>query len=232
MECDPAARRCRRVTPRLIVLSLLLTGCQSPEVLASFHVDDYGRERNPRTSEASAVDIAWLPPTVSRHAAHFVAAGREHGVDPEMLAIVSLVESGGWIKARSPSGARGLMQVMPATASVIARDRALSDHDHDKLYDPPYNIDFGAWYLASQLARFGTDDGDASVELAAAAYNGGPGRLSRHLEGEAELSDQTLRYKHWVRAMWTERRREASETFETWRRAGGERLLDKARNEL
>ncbi len=209
----------------------LLAGCRSPEVLESLGAGDDPRGGDPRTHQADALDIAWLPPTVHRHAEHFIAAGRAHGVDPEMLAIVALVESGGWIRARSPSGARGLMQVMPATANVIARDRGLSDHDHDRLFEAPYNVDFGAWYLAAQLARFGTADGDESVELAAAAYNGGPGRLARHLDGQAELSDQTRRYKHWVRAMWTERRRDRSETFEAWRRAGGDRLLAKARDE-
>jgi membrane-bound lytic murein transglycosylase MltF len=178
------------------------------------------------------VSIDWLPLSVARYEALFVEAGRQHGVDPEMLAIVALVESGGWSNAKSPSGAQGLMQIMPRTGASIADERGLSDHETALLLDPAYNIDLGAYYLARQLQRFGTADDAESVELAAAAYNGGPGRLRRHLDAEANLSDETIRYKHWVRSMWEERHGNASVTFDKWREVGGWRLLKKAEAEL
>jgi beta-lactamase regulating signal transducer with metallopeptidase domain len=177
-------------------------------------------------------DIPWLPPSVARFEPLFLDAARRHGVDPEMLAIVTLVESGGWAEARSKSGARGLMQIMPATGETIAKERGLSDHDADKLSDPAYNIDFGAYYLARQLQRFATEDADDSVERAAAAYNGGPNRLERHLAGEADLSDETTRYKRWVRNMWAERDASASATLKEWLDAGGSRLVARGADEM
>jgi soluble lytic murein transglycosylase-like protein len=178
------------------------------------------------------LSIAWLPAPMARFATLLVEAGRRHGVDPETLAIVALVESGGWAAARSPSGARGLMQVMPATGRAIAAERGIDDHATKKLLEPAYNVDFGSWYLGQQLMRFGTGDAVESVERAAAAYNGGPGRLRRHLDDGASLSDETLRYRGWVGQMWQERRGHRSKTFETWREAGGWRLLAKAEREM
>ena len=68
------------------------------------------------------------------------------------------VESAGNTAAVSPKGARGLAQLMPATASALGVDIA----------DPLQNLDGGARYLVAQLARFG------DVSLALAAYNAGP----------------------------------------------------------
>jgi len=175
-----------------------------------------------------SVDIAWLPPSVAQHEALLVEAGSHHQIDPELLAIVTLVESGGYPGARSPSGARGLMQIMPATGRAIAGERSLDDYQHDALYGPNYNIDFGAWYLAKQLRDFATGDAGDSVERAAAAYNGGPGRLRRHLEGDGGLSDETRRYRSWVRRMWEQRRTRRSTAYQQWYDAGGERLVARA----
>jgi len=151
-----------------------------------------------------------------------------HRVDAELLAVVMVVESGGSPTAISPAGAVGLMQVMPATGKDIARLRGIKGYHEGWLTDPNTNIDFGAWYLAKQLANFGGPDPAYSVELAAAAYNGGPGRLRRHLRGQADLSNETSRYKRWVRGMWLERRHADSPTYRAWSRAGGRRLVARA----
>jgi len=178
------------------------------------------------------LEIAWLPPSVARFRPLFVEAAKRHGVDPNFLAIIAVVESGGWSQAKSRSGARGLMQIMPATGAIIADERGLAAHDADKLFDPAYNIDFGAWYLARQLGRFATDDAAESVERAAAAYNGGPTRLRRHLDGEAELSGETTRYKQWVKTMWQDRQLGASNAYRAWLAAGGYRLVAKGTAEM
>lgn len=183
-------------------------------------------------ARALGVKIAWLPMSVARFEPAFVGAARLHGVDPEMLAIVTLVESGGWIGARSPSGARGLMQIMPRTGQAIADERGLKDHGSDKLGDAGYNIDFGAWYFARMLERFATEDVAETILRAASAYNGGPTLLARHLEGRAQLSEQTKRYRHWVGSMWSERRAAVSPTFDEWLAAGGERLVARAMEEM
>lgn len=189
------------------------------------------RERRPTEGErarqphAQDVTIPWLPATVARHRDIFRTAAEAHALDPELLAIVTLVESGGWTKARSPSGARGLMQIMPATARHIAETRG-QRYDAADLEDPEHNVDLGAWYFARQLADF------ASIELAAAAYNAGPGALRLHLEEQNPLSPQTQRYQTWILGMWDERGNKTSPTLNAWIRAGGDRLLARAQAEM
>jgi soluble lytic murein transglycosylase-like protein len=163
-----------------------------------------------------------------------VDAGTRHGVDPELLAIVVLVESGGNPAARSGAGARGLMQVMPATAMDIAVRRGITGFAVDELSDPARNIDFGAWYLAEQLHAFGrADDPDwvVSISRAAAAYNGGPGSVQRWLNG-GNLPAEAERYRGYVSGLWAERRAADSPALNRWLQAGGSRLVAAARAEM
>jgi beta-lactamase regulating signal transducer with metallopeptidase domain len=158
-----------------------------------------------RLGISQGLSIAWLPEQVAGFETEIVTAAQRHGVDPDLLAIVVLVESRGDPQARSPIGARGLMQVMPQTAAAIAAERGL-EHSDDELDDPTYNLDLGAWYLARQLEEFGTDrPTEEAIDLAAAAYNAGPNRVRKALRGEAELSDETQRYRSIVAALWSER---------------------------
>jgi hypothetical protein len=91
------------------------------------------------------------------------AAGR-HGVDASLLAAVASQESGFDSQAVSPAGAQGLMQFMPATAAGLGVNAL----------DPTSAIDGAARYLSSLTKQFG------STELALAAYNAGPGTVSRY----------------------------------------------------
>ena len=177
-----------------------------------------------------SIEIAWLPATVRRWGPQLIAAGQRHKVDPALLAIVMLVESGGDPNARSGAGATGLMQVMPATARGIAAERGISDFSVDQLYEPDVSIDFGAWYLAQQLRSFGRiDDPDwhQSVKNAAVAYNGGPGNAQRYVKGSS-VPAETRRYVEWVGGMWADREQGQSTTFERWWAAGGSRLVTAA----
>ena len=172
--------------------------------------------------------IAWLPPSVTRFARHIDEASFRHGVDANLIAIVMLVESGGNPYAISPAGAVGLMQIMPATGRDIALRRGIQHHSDVRLYDPAYNIDLAAWYLARQLERFWNGDADKTVDLAAGAYNGGPARIAR---GE-KLPTETRQYMHWVGGMWRERHDVRSPTLGHWLHAGGARLIANANNPL
>jgi soluble lytic murein transglycosylase-like protein len=153
----------------------------------------------------------WMPESVGQWAPLFEEAAERHGVDPALLSIVTLVESRGNPEAVSSWGAVGLMQIMPRTAEKIAQTRGITTFD---LADPATNIDLGAWYLARQIEAFG--DGrlsDATIKLAATAYNGGPKRLRRHLDQGAELSDESVHYSDLVRALWRDREKARSEAF-------------------
>lgn len=93
-------------------------------------------------------------------------------------------ESGFDPTARSHAGARGLMQLMPATGKETAQKLGLP-YSSTRLDDPEYSVRLGTHYFRRMLSMF-----DGNVELALAAYNGGPGRISRlwRAEGpEAEL---------------------------------------------
>jgi soluble lytic murein transglycosylase len=75
--------------------------------------------------------------------------------------------------ARSGVGARGMMQLMPATARLVAR--GLGDpYSPERLSEPGYNMRLGSTYLGQMVGQFG-----GSYVLASAAYNAGPGRPSQ-----------------------------------------------------
>jgi soluble lytic murein transglycosylase-like protein len=78
-------------------------------------------------------------------------------------------------RAKSHAGARGLMQLMPATAGFMANKRFRGRH-RNQLYDPELNISLGQKYI-EHLMRNEKVNGD--LLMLAAAYNGGPGNLSR-----------------------------------------------------
>ncbi len=164
------------------------------------------------------LSIAWLPERFSSLAPEIRRAAARHGVDPELVAIVTLLESGGDPSARSSHGARGLMQLMPATAENIAARRGLSNHNVERLDDVAYNLDLGAYHLAELIKDFAQEDGELSpesVELVAAAYNGGATRVRAYMAGDAELSAETARYKGLVGALWSERAEAQSPTLKT-----------------
>ncbi len=98
----------------------------------------------------------------------------EYNVDPLLVWAVMREESGFLPTTVSSAGARGLMQLMPATARWIAEDKLRIPYREDLLFDPDYNIRLGTWYLRHLLDQFRGD-----VAWAVAAYNGGPGNLRR-----------------------------------------------------
>jgi len=98
-----------------------------------------------------------------RYHAHILAAARVYSLEPALLHAVISAESGYDALARSPKGARGLMQLMPDTARRYGVQNPL---------DPEQNIYGGAAYLRDLLTLFGND-----LKLALAAYNAGEGSV-------------------------------------------------------
>ena len=97
--------------------------------------------------------------------------GNENGVDPAWVYGLIRQESRFVMGAQSSVGAQGLMQVMPATASMIARKIGM---DNSELYTMNGNIRMGTWYMADARNSLGNSD-----VLATAGYNAGPGRARK-----------------------------------------------------
>jgi hypothetical protein len=93
-------------------------------------------------------------------------AGAAHNIDEDLLASVVRAESGGQVRAVSRAGARGLMQLMPGTASALGVNDA---------FKPDQNIAGGTAYLDALLTRY-----HDNVALALAAYNAGPGAVDKY----------------------------------------------------
>ncbi len=167
-----------------------------------------------RAHTEEALGIAWLPRSIQALAPELRQAAEAHGVDPELLALVTLVESAGQPAAKSSRGALGLMQVMPETGRAIAAERGIAGFTPEGLLDPRVNLDFGAWYLARQLAAFPAPREEERVARAVAAYNGGPTVLRAHLVEGQELPAETQRYRELLTAMWREREDERSPALE------------------
>lgn len=106
------------------------------------------------------------PAQRKQYASIVAAAARQHKLSPALLHAVITVESGYNPKARSPKGASGLMQLMPATAER---------YDVTDIWDPKQNVDGGARYLRDLLTLFDND-----LSLALAAYNAGEGAVIQH----------------------------------------------------
>ncbi len=114
----------------------------------------------------SQVDWRTTPLFSGRYETEIKTAAREHDVDPALVRAVIHAESAFNEKAVSPVGAQGLMQLMPGTALEVGVENAMVAAD---------NIRGGVTYLARMLQRFKGD-----TRLATAAYNAGPGAVSRY----------------------------------------------------
>jgi soluble lytic murein transglycosylase-like protein len=103
---------------------------------------------------------------LARFAPLIQEAAAKHNVPVELICGVILQESGGNPRARSPAGAKGLMQLMPGTARRFGVKNA---------YDPKQNIEGGTAYLRFLIDRF-----KGNIELVLAGYNAGEGNVEKH----------------------------------------------------
>ena len=107
----------------------------------------------------------------------FSQMAQERTMNTSLLYAISRQESALYPLAQSPVGARGLMQLMPATARETASKLGVPYRNEQQLFDPAMNIRLGSAYLKRLLDVY-----DGNRILAAAAYNAGPGRVKRWRE--------------------------------------------------
>lgn len=112
-------------------------------------------------------------------------AASKYGVDEDLVHAVVQAESDYNPSCRSGAGAVGLMQLMPGTARSLGVDAN----------DPAQNVDGGVRYLRQQLDRFG------EVDLAVAAYNAGPGAVSRY-HGVPPYRETQAYVKRVLQTLW------------------------------
>jgi len=110
-------------------------------------------------------------------------ASQRFGISASWIRAVMRAESGGNVRAVSPKGAMGLMQIMPATWAELRVRHGLGTNP----YDPRENILAGAAYLRELHDRYGSPG-------FLAAYNAGPGRYENHLTTGRPLPDETQTY--------------------------------------
>jgi soluble lytic murein transglycosylase len=122
-----------------------------------------------------------------------VDLGTTGSIERALALAVTRQESSFNAAAISPSGALGLMQLLPGTARDVA-GRLGVPFIQDKLTrDPGYNVQLGSQYLAEMLQRFG-----GSYELALAAYNAGPNRVARWLESVGDPRAGKIDMVDWI----------------------------------
>jgi hypothetical protein len=142
--------------------------------------DEVLPEPDPLPAEAMAIaDAAVLPPIPLRfeetqpvpegpYGPLIYEAARKHQVNPQLVAALIRQESAGNVRAVSHKGARGLMQLMPATASRFGVRK-------EQLYDPQHNLEAGVGYLSWLVDQFPND-----LAKILAAYNAGEAAVTRY----------------------------------------------------
>ncbi|MEO8778486.1 MAG: transglycosylase SLT domain-containing protein, partial [Rhodanobacter sp.] len=123
-----------------------------------------------------------------------VPQAEQAGIPPAWAYAILRAESAWMSDARSGANARGLMQLLPGTAALVAKRSGMNWAGAASLYDPAVNIALGTRYLAQMAQRF-----NGSIWLASAAYNAGPNRVDRWLATRSALAPDlfvaTMPYK-------------------------------------
>ena len=115
-----------------------------------------------------------------------LAAAAQHKVPPALVKAVVWRESWFDPRARGRSGEFGLMQIMPATAHDWVAAERIQHFTKLQLMDPAKNTQCGAWYLSRLLHRYRRTDNPLPYALA--AYNAGPGNVTKWATGAASTN--------------------------------------------
>jgi len=139
-----------------------------------------------------------MPLTQAPYGEMIQTAAKKDGVDADLVFSVIATESNFNPRAVSRRGARGLMQLLPATATRLGVRN---------IFDPGQNIDAGTQYLRDLMARY---QGDLVLTLA--AYNAGPGAVQRY--GRVPPYNETISYVRAIRKTYAQRKLKNSASSE------------------
>ncbi len=171
--------------------------------------------KNARTPAEYLLATKWAESLSQRHIAIKLAqsAQKETGVSfnkylyPTMVSELRNVKNAEWAlvnalirqesrfdyQAVSPAGARGLMQIMPATAKGVAAKSGIRHQTNWLITRPSHNIALGSRYIGQMVNRFG-----GNYAMAAAAYNAGPGRVDRWLDQFGDPRRGEIDFIDWL----------------------------------
>ncbi len=121
---------------------------------------------------------------------------QKHPVPTEMVLAIARRESEFDPVVVSHAGARGLMQLMPGTAQLMAGELGVSYSLNRLTADPRYNYTLGAAYLADVSRRF-----NGNVVMMSAAYNAGPGRPARWMDQNGDPRRGGIDIVDWIEAI-------------------------------
>ncbi|MFO0863036.1 MAG: transglycosylase SLT domain-containing protein [Candidatus Saccharibacteria bacterium] len=159
----------------------------------------------------------WWPTEVKQHWQDIQAVASQYLLDPYLVATIIAEESMGQ-NVNNPSGAQGLMQIMPSTAQEIAR---LRHRAYYNMQDPAQNLDYGCWlihYLDEKYVKArGIDlNSEMGIAMLAVYYGDGEGAGEvwvRNGYNENNLSDQAKHIIPLWSEMYRDRYNSQSKTF-------------------
>jgi soluble lytic murein transglycosylase-like protein len=183
----PSAPMIRQTQRRVVILGVVAATAAAWAVTLGGHtvalsLPTAAASSAPNTAADVVTSAACPFPKALRGA--FETASSSTSVPPALLYAVAKIESNLHTDATSSVGARGVLQLMPATAAALALDPD----------QPSANILGGARYLRQLLDRFG------SADTALAAYNAGPTAVAR--AGNSAPSGDVVAYVENVDAVW------------------------------
>jgi soluble lytic murein transglycosylase-like protein len=163
-----SVRHERRENLGAVTRLYLVAGNSSYVDIATDQIERFEHDLTPVTA------VAVAPPTIAPSLKSqpqnlnevINTISQRHHLDPDLINSVIHAESGFNPRAVSPKGARGLMQLMPQTASKLGVSNS---------FDPGANVEGGTRYLSELLQRYNFD-----LVKALAAYNAGPGRVEQY----------------------------------------------------
>jgi soluble lytic murein transglycosylase len=178
-----------RTQPFLLKLARMVNGAGETQLLAQLATE----LKRPDIAVAIARRATDTGITLFDASFPVIDLGTTGSIERALALALTRQESAFYSGAVSPSGALGLMQLMPGTAREVAGKVGVP-YVQDKLTrDPAYNVSLGTQYLGDMLAKFG-----GSYELALAAYNAGPGRVSRWLESIGDPRAGKIDMVDWI----------------------------------